>query len=173
MQNYIADMNRFNLAGPPVWWLRQLAVFDPSLVVVPSRQSPLYRLAQRRRLQLPEKMTNDALFNESDTKMLASYSLIPVTSIIATINWNDPAIWSELRRRAPWRLGGATEVISKLEAQEAQDELSKKAQTDEQLEWLSRDAWKYYNKKIGVRSHLYIPKTSQPSRPRSPLLRIK
>ena len=78
--NYVVDENRFRLAGPPQWWLRKLWDFDNSLVVVPSRQGFYYRLAQRRKLKLSDKVVNDALFKESDTKMLASYSLVPVTT---------------------------------------------------------------------------------------------
>jgi len=149
--NYYPDSNRFHLAGPPNWWLKKLEEFDRSLVVVPSRQDCVYRLAQRRKLRLPDHIVNDALFNESDTKMLARYGLVPVTSILATANWSNPYLFEELRRRAPWRLGGAEKVITQLETQEQQDELNRRAQTDEQLTYLSKDAWKYYQKKIGLR----------------------
>src|SRR5580692_8851356 len=118
MINYIPDHNRFHLAGPPAWWLRQLAVFDSSLVVVPSRQSFVYRLAQRRRPSLHATMVNDLTFKESDTRMLASYGLIPVTTILATANWSNPLMFEELRRRSPTMMGGAAKVNAMLEAQD-------------------------------------------------------
>jgi hypothetical protein len=151
MVNYYADLNKFSLAGPPKWWLKSLWHFDNSLVVVPSRQGFYYRLAQRRKLTLPDHIVNDALFNESDTKMLARYSLVPVTTILATANWSNPYLFEELRRRAPWRLGGAEKVNQQLEAEDQKVELDKRAKTDEHLTYLSKDAWKLYKNKIGVR----------------------
>ena len=159
MVNYIPDQNKFQLAGPPKWWLAQLLDFDDSLVVVSSRQGFYYRLAQRRKLKLPDHIVNDSLFNESDTKMLASYSLIPVTTILATANWSNPYLFEELRRRAPHRLGGADKVNAMLEAQDQQDELDKLAKQDEHLTALGKDAWGLYNKKIGLRSKMWSPKT--------------
>jgi hypothetical protein len=159
MTNYIVDTNPFSLSGPPKWWLSQLWDFDNSLVVLPSRQGFYYRLAQKRRLNLGNHVVNDAMFNESDTKMLARYSLVPVTTILATANWSNPYLFEELRRRAPWRLGGAEKVTKQLEDQELKDEFDKRMKTDEHLTYLGKDAWNLYRKKIGVRSHMYIPKT--------------
>jgi hypothetical protein len=155
--NYIPDLNPFSLAGPPTWWLAKLWDFDNSLVVVPSRQGFIYRLAQRRKPNLSQAVVNEALFQESDTKMLASYHLVPVTTILATANWGNPYLFEELRRRAPWRLGGAEKVIREIELTEWQDEQAKKAQTQENLQSLSKDAWGLYNKKIGTRTHMWSP----------------
>lgn len=174
MVNFIPDVNKFSLAGPPKWWLDQLWAFDDSLVVVPSRQGFYYRLAQRRKPKLSINIVNDALFNESDTKMLARYGLVPVTTILATANWSNPYLFEELRRRAPWRLGGAAKVISMVEADEAKKEMDKQVYQDEHLTSLGKDAWGLYNKKIGVRSHMYIPKTQSAKLPipQSPLIKI-
>ena len=157
--NYIPDLNRFALAGPPAFWLKQLWSFDSSLVVIPSRQQCIYRLAQRRVLNLPEKIVNEASFKESDTRMLASYSLIPVTSIIPTANWGNPYLFVELHNRAPWRLGGAKKVNQELEEREELAAMDKRTHTDEHLTYLGKDAWKLYLKKIGLRSHMWSPTT--------------
>src|SRR3990167_5016561 len=130
-QNYIRDINPFHLAGPPAWWLRQLHDFDPSLVVVPSRQGFYYRLAQRRPLRLPDHIVNDALFKESDTKMLASYSLVPVTTILSTANWSNPCLFVELANRAPWRMGGAAKVNKMLEDQDRAESQQRDKKVDE------------------------------------------
>lgn len=159
MRNYIVDENRFHLAGPPMWWLQKLWDFDSSLVVIPSRQQYVYRLAQRRKLQLPEGIVNEALLKENDSRMLASYGLIPVTTILPTANWSNPYLFVELANRAPHRLGGADKVNAMLEAQDAQAEIAKQQQTEEHLRYLGKDAWGLYNKKIGTRSHMYIPRT--------------
>lgn len=159
MNNWIADTNRFALVKPPQFFLSKLWEFDNSLVIVPSRQSPVYRLAQRRKLNLPEKMVNEALFNESDTQLLASYSLVPVTSILSTVNWHDPYLFIELGNRAPHRHGGAEKVNQMLEERDQMDDIQKAARQDEMLTYLGKDAWGLYNKNIGVRSHMYVPRT--------------
>jgi|ERR1035437_9864125 hypothetical protein len=148
MINYIADANKYNLAGPPTWWLQKLHEFDPSLVVVPSRQDCIYRLAQRRKLSLPDHIVNDALFNESDTKMLARYSLVPVTSIMALANWSNPFMFQELANRAPWRQGGAEKVIQRLEGQELAAEQKQADATDAHLHEVAKSGWKYYKEKL-------------------------
>lgn len=147
MNNYIVDVNRFKLAGPPKWWLSKLWDFDPSLVVVPSRQDCIYRLAQRRKLTLPEHITNDALFNQSDTKMLASYSLVPVTTILSTANWSDPYMFEELRGRAPWRNGGAEKVIKDIEGREFEQEQKDKIELDNKLTEISRKGYQAWRKR--------------------------
>lgn len=177
MSNWIPDVNRFNLPVPPAFWLRALWEFDSSLVVIPSKQEPLYRLAQRRKIQLPDHILKDPLFQQSDTQMMAGYGLIPVTSIMPTINWSDPSNFQELARRAPWRMGGSEEVLKKIEEQEARQELDKAATQDDMLHHLGRDAWGLYNKKIGVRSHMYIPRNKASivgqKSGRSPSVRVK
>jgi hypothetical protein len=151
MQNYIPDVNKFKLAGPPQWWLTKLWDFDPSLVVIPSRQGFYYRLAQRRPLKLTEAMVNDVLFKESDTKMLASRSLVPVTTILATANWSD-AMFSELEARAPWRNGGADKVIQKIEDREFEKHKKLLQKNDERMTDYAKDGWKLYQRKTGART---------------------
>lgn len=150
MPNYIVDKNPFNLAGPPVWFLKQLWDFDDSLVLVPSRQGFYYRLAQRRKLRLPEHIVNDALFKESDTQMLASYGLVPVTTVMATANWGNPLLFQELSERAPHRMGGAEKVNKMLEEQDRAREAAIKAKNDDMIDGLAKDGWKYYRKKTGL-----------------------
>lgn len=161
MTNYIVDLNKFRLAGPPRWWLRQLMDFDNSLVVVPSRQTCVYRLAQRRRLNLPDHIVNDALFNESDTKMLASYSLVPVTTIIPTANWSNPYLFKELAERAPWRLGGAEKVNKMIEDRELAKEARINHENSERNHFLAKDGWKYYQSLTGQRR--FLDSTAQKS----------
>lgn len=170
MRNWIPDINRFQLAGPPRWFLHQLQEFDDSLVVIPSRMGFYYRLAQRRKMRLTENVVNDVLKEQADTAMLASYGLVPVTTILATVNWSNPFLFEELRRRAPWRMGGAEEVQKKLDAQEQQDQIDAFLKQDERNDYVARDAWRYYQKQVGVRSNVYIPKTKD-RRPVHPGLR--
>ena len=158
MTNYIPDVNSFKLAGPPLWFLRLLWDFDQSLVIVPSRQGFYYRLAQRRKLLLPEKMVNDMLWQHSDTQMLASYGLVPVTTILATANWGNPMIFAELNDRAPWRNGGAEKVIKHIEGMEHEKERKDNQVIDERNTYLAKDSWKLYRKAIGLgRTYIDAP----------------
>lgn len=159
--NFIRDRNPFSLAGPPDYFLRQLYDFDDSLVLVPSRQGFFYRLGQRRPLKLKESIVNDILKEQADTLMLASYSLVPVTTVLATCNWGDPNFFEELRRRAPWRWGGAKAYEAIINEQERKEQLEMRAKRDERNTYLAKDAWRYYNKLIGTRSHLWIPNTTK------------
>lgn len=160
LSNFMADKNRFQLAGPPQWFLCKLWDFDPSLVIVPSRQGFYYRLAQRRRPQLAVNIVNDVLKEQADTQMLSSYNLVPVTTIIATVNWNNPLLFVELANRAPWRLGGAAKVNKMIEDQEKAERQAKQQHQDEHLSYLGRDAWNLYKMKQGLRSHMWSPGNS-------------
>lgn len=159
LPNYIPDTNPFSLAGPPAYFQRQLWDYDPSLVIVPSRQGFFYRLAQRRKLNLTEKMVNDILKEQADTHMLARHGLIPVTTIMATVRWDNPLLFVELNRRAPWRMGGAKQFEKLILEQEHKEALDKKVAQDEMLTDIAKDSWRYYNKLIGTRSHLWTPTT--------------
>lgn len=173
LTNYLPDQNKFKLAGPPAFFLKQLWDFDDSLVVVPSRQGFYYRLAQRRKPNLSMAVVNEALWKESDTQMLASYNLVPVTTIIPTANWSNPFLFEELRRRSPHRMGGAQKIIQEIEAKEAAEQASINATIDSNNHDLAKDAWKLYNKKIGVRSHMYSPTVKRPGLAERPAPRIK
>ena len=157
--NYIAGTNPFNLSGPPLWFQKELHEFDPSLVIMASRMGFFYRLAQRRRLNLPEKVVNDVLKEQADTRVLAAYGLVPITTILATVNWSDPIFFLELKRRAPWRMGGADQFEKQILGQEHQESLEQNIKQDEDLTYRSKESWRYYNKLIGLRSHLFDVKS--------------
>lgn len=158
--NYMVEANPFGLAGPPDYWLKALYEFDCSLVVMPSKMGFWYRLCQRRRPTLATKIVNEILKEDLDTRMIAARNLVPVTTLLATTNWgNYPAHLEELRRRSPHRMGGAAKVIQDVEAAERQVEIDKANQTDVALTDVSKDAWGLYLKKIGLRSHMWIPST--------------
>lgn len=163
--NWIPDTNRFSLAGPPNWFLKQLWEFDNSLVLVPSRQGFFYRLAQRRPIQLSTAIVSDVMREQADTAMLVTYGLVPVTTVLATVRWDNPAIFEQLRARAPWRMGGADEYEKKILEQERREELAKAAAQDDMTSQLAKDSWKYYQQKQGLRTHLWSPSTKSPASP--------
>lgn len=171
LPNYVVEANPFHLAGPPDYWLRALWDFDPSLVVIPSRTGFYYRVGQRRPLKVSTALVNDILKEDADARMLASNGLVPVTTMLSTANWSEyPKHLEELRCRAAWRLGGAKKVSDGLDAADRQTEIDKQVKTDVALTDLSKDAWGLYLKKIGVRSHMWIPRTpsSVPTAAESP-----
>lgn len=92
--------------------------------------------------------------------MLASYGLIPITSIKSSANWSNPYMFEEMRRRTPHMMGGADKFNALVEAQDAADEAAKQATIDDQNTQVAKDGWKLYLKKIGLRSQLYSPKTA-------------
>lgn len=161
--NYIPDENRFKLAGPPQFFLRRLWDFDPDLVVVPSRQSMVYRLALKRKLRLQENVVNDVLWQDSDTQMLASYGLVPVTTILATANWDNPLLFQELANRSPHRQGGAEKVIKDIEEREARADFQKQLEIEDMKNILAKDAWNLYLKKTGLgRTYHWAPGVLSP-----------
>lgn len=162
--NFIPDQNRFKLSGPPEFFLRRLFDFDPDLVIVPSRQSMVYRLALRRKLRLQENVVNDALWQDSDTQMLASYGLVPVTTILATANWDNPLLFQELAARSPHRMGGVEKVIANLEEAEARADFQKYMETEDIKTILAKDGWNLYKKKIGLgRTYHHAPGVLSPT----------
>lgn len=152
--NYIEGTNPFKLAGPPRWFLTKLAEFDSSLVIMPSQQGFYYRLAQRRRPNLASALINDLLFQESDTQMLATRNLVPVTTILATANWDNPLLFVELANRAPHRNGGAEKVMQHIEESEAAAQAKLDANTAQHLTDVAKAGWKSYQYRSGQRVSL-------------------
>lgn len=173
MRNYIEDQNPFKLAGPPPYFLKRLWEFDDGMVIVPSRQGFYYRLALRRQPNLTTAIVNEALFKESDTQMLASYGLVPVTTILSTANWSNPALFEALRQRSVTLMGGQEYVNKRLEAQDAEDEANLNAKNDEMLTSLGKDAWGLYNKKIGLRTHMWSPTVKRKGSGAAPTFSMK
>lgn len=176
MSNYISGSNPFALAGPPAWWLRKLWDFDNSLVVVPSVQGFHYRLCQRRPLDQKARLVNEVQL-DGDSKQLAQHGLIPVTTILATARWDNPLMWIDLAERAPWRNGGAKEYEAKLNDIEHAKNLKIAQQQNEHNTYLSKDAWKMYLKKVGLRQQLWSPtvkkgSTGEAAENRAPLIKI-
>lgn len=114
MRNYLPDRNRFGLAKPPDWWLRALWEFDSSLVIIPSRAEPIFRICQRRPLHdLPGAAL---VFDHPDALMTRAYLLVPVTSLSsATQGWQwNTLVFKELGERCGWRNGLSPEATAAL-----------------------------------------------------------
>lgn len=158
MSNYIPDRNRFNLAVPPQFWLKQLHDFDDTLVVIPSRMGFFYRLAQKRPPDAKTLMTH-RLQGDSDSQMLSSYGLVPVTTIISQPRWDNPMMFEDLRQRMPSRMGGAQAYEKRLIEQEQMKDLRERADRDDMLTSMAKDALGYYKKQAGRRTSMWVPHT--------------
>jgi hypothetical protein len=175
MNNFIKDRNPLDLAPPPAWWLKKLWEFDDSLVVVPSRMTYCYRLCQRR---APDKRTNlvHDLQADSDSQMLRSYNMVPVTTIVANPRWDNPVMFEDLRQRMPSRMGGAEKFEAALLSKEQQVKLRERAEREDMLDQVAKDSLKFYNMKRGVRSHLWSPSVpNKPERPtfsKAPMIKV-
>lgn len=170
LPNYIQGTNPYNLAGPPMWFQRRLWEFDPSLTIVASKQGFFYRLAQHRPLGLRENIVNDILKEQADTQLLAIHGLVPVTTILATVRWDNPVFFADLTRRAPWRMGGAEKYTKMVEDQDWKELQDKARKQDEHLTYLAKDSWKYYNMKRGLRTNLFSHNTKTNQAAPSPLI---
>lgn len=150
MKNWIEDENPFNLERPPEWWLKRLWDFDATLVLVPSRQKAVYRLAQRIPPNPAIAAVNEALWMHSDIRMLAGYGLIPVAPLFTPVNWDHPRIFQELAERCPAMLGGFEKTMKRIEDREEDERKAVQRQQDEHLEALGDDGWNFIRKKAGL-----------------------
>jgi len=171
LRNWIGDQNRFGLASPPTWWLQRLADFDNQLVIIPSRQEPVYRIARRRQFS-PGIGTLALLDTQRDTAMLASYGLVPVTTMIRYAQrWEIDSLLQKLRDRDTWALSGgpmsgrsaaerAERVVGAIEQQEDALAAKERQRMRDDLDYRGKDAWKSYQARTGQRTRL----ADQPTR---------
>jgi hypothetical protein len=171
LSNWIPDINRWNLETPPSWWLQRLFDFDDKLVVIPSRQQMLYRIARRKQLS-PGIGPLAVIDNQRDTAMLATHGLVPVTTMIRfASSWDIDAVLLKLRERDMWAVSGgpasgksaqerAAKVADTIEAHEAAQDAKERTRLRDELDHRSRDAWRSYQARTGQRSRLT---TSGPS----------
>ena len=104
MTSYIRDLNRFQLAQPPTWWLRQLHEFDADLVIIPSRQQAYHLIGLRRKHILPKPTGPNIM--APDEAMFRQYGLVdPIVLVSETgaWNWSSTDLRPQLAARAPHR----------------------------------------------------------------------
>lgn len=177
MSNYIPDKNPLDLEAPPAWWLAKLLEFDDSLVVIPSRQVYCYRLAQRRP---PDTRTNlvHSVQGDSDSQMMKTHGLVPVTTIKAHPRWDNPLMFEDLAARMPSRNGGWAAYEKRLNELEQMKELRDRAERDDMLNVISKDSLGFYKKKAGLKTAMWTPSTPNrhrdgaPSTSNAPAIRI-
>ena len=152
--NYLAHLpNPFGLAGPPSWFLIDLAAYDPALVLFPSQEEPVYRLGRRiphgrdiwskvRSVTTGRNDDGSPTRHRPDAQTMALHRLAPVTSILPSplVHWG-PTILADLAARDIQRAGGAADFADRLDAQEEREEELDRRRMLGDLDALSREAY--------------------------------
>ena len=133
MTNYIATPNPWNLEPPPEGVLRQLAIYDDQLVLMPGGKEPVYRLLRRSPFS--------RITTSKDPEIIehVRLNLVPVTSISNHPNWNELMQW--LRDHDIWAHGGPEAATDQIEAIETRQRIDSDVATREDMEHLAAEAW--------------------------------
>ena len=152
--NYLAATpNPFGLAGPPAWFLVDLAVFDADLVLFPSQEEAVYRLGRKvthagdiwrlvRSLDGKNLDDGTATKPRPDAQVMARHHLVPVTSLLPSplTRWG-PTILQDLAAMDVRRFGGADRFVDAIEEREADAEARARRTTHDDLDALSHQAY--------------------------------
>lgn len=155
MANWLKGVpNPFQVTAPPDWWLRELALFDPKLVIFPSQKRMTFILARKATRSAGESLHDvKGVTQHPDTLLMRANRLVRVCEILPGVLW-DQRIFQKLAAHDIQRLGGASEVATKLDAMDAAHEARVQRTQDADLEALSSDAYKHYKSRIGERLSL-------------------
>ena len=114
--------NPFNLVGPPAWFLAQMHAQDADLVVFPSQEEAVYRIARK----VPHGHRTGFSFafmqKRPDTQTYVQHGLAPVTSLLPFVQWG-PVVLSDLAEMDMQRFGGAEKVADLLDRRDQDEEL--------------------------------------------------
>lgn len=156
--NWLRVPNPFQLTPPPAWWLQEMRVFDPQLVVFPSQKRMTFILARRATRSKGESPHDvKGLTQNPDTLIMASNRLVRVCEILPGVIW-DQRVFRKLAAHDIQRLGGASEVANQLDAADSRrDAQIQRAQEDE-IHARSTDAYRSFKTRIGERLSLALTK---------------
>ncbi|HDZ43059.1 MAG TPA: hypothetical protein ENH80_03860 [Phycisphaerae bacterium] len=171
--NYVGAPNPYQLAGPPAWWLQELAIFDSDLVVIPSQQQPVYRLARRVRRgkgllasHLPQVKD---FMPQPDTLQMHALRVVPVTTILPGSVWGTH-IFSILRSRDTWRVGGGDKAADLMDEADRQKRQRQRQGWHDDGGAVAADMFKSYSYRAGSRTSMAYSPRSQPATP--PVARV-
>lgn len=118
--NYLCEANPFGLTSPPTWFLEEMWKYDPCLVIFPSKEEAVYRLARRVEHGAP---LLTVMQKRPDTSMFWKHRLVPVTSIMPSpfVHWS-PLLLKDLAERDIRRQGGYKKVAAAMDAADAEAE---------------------------------------------------
>lgn len=122
MENYLTSApNPFNLVGPPKWFQRAMHAQDPALVIFPSQEQGVYRVARRVPHGHVTRFSLRFVKDRPDTKTYIDHGLAPVTSLLPFVQWS-PVVLTDLAEMDMQRFGGAEKVADELERREREAE---------------------------------------------------
>lgn len=138
--NCIVEENPFGLATPPTWFLEEMWKFDPCLVIFPSKEEALYRLA--RRVEHGSPLLTIAK-NRPDTRVFWKHKLVPVTSILPApyVHWS-PVLLKDLAERDIRRQGGYKRAADRLDAIDDATESKWHADVEDGATIRARASWR-------------------------------
>lgn len=139
-RNFLVEENPFGLAAPPTWFLEEMWKFDPNLVIFPSKEEALYRLARRVEHGAP---ILSVMKNRPDTMMFWKNRLVPVTSIMPSpfVHWS-PILLKDLAERDIRRQGGYKKVADRLDAEDEEKRSISRASIEDGAMIRARASWR-------------------------------
>jgi len=147
LTNWIDTENPFGLAKPPHWWLQQLSLFDPDLVLFPSRRDPMYRLTRRVTRSYGLACVGK-LDKSPDTQLYVQLSVLPVISYLPTIQWTMEQ-FVHLDSCDIWKAGGAEKAADQIEAGEAADQAKIQRSFESDSDALAGSAYRAAKTRLG------------------------
>lgn len=138
--NYLRGENPFGLSAPPTWFLEEMWKFDPCLVIFPSKEEGLYRLARRVEHGSP---ILTIMKGRPDTQVFWQHRLTPITSILPSpfVHWSM-LLLNDLAERDIRRQGGYKKAADKLDAQDDRRDEQWRLETADGAAVRARDSWR-------------------------------
>lgn len=159
MSIYLGHLpNPFNLPTPTVGWLKPIAEYDPELRIVPSQQSPVYRLMRTARRT---GATNAKLWRDKgvqmnpDTQTAFALHLVPITTLTGDAVRQPPEhVVQWLKDHDITAHGGADKVVDQIEARERKTEQAIDDHNRDEVRQRSRASYIGYQYRTGARVSL-------------------
>ena len=169
--NFLVEENPFGLASPPTWFLSEMWTFDPCLVIFPSKEEPLYRMARRVEHGSPILTLMDEQHRRPDTTMFWKHRLVPVTSILPSpfVQWS-PLLLKDLAERDVRRQGGYKKAADRLDALDDANDSKWHRDVDDGAMIRARASWRGQKWSrgetldLGARRHEGARTTGKPTR---------
>jgi hypothetical protein len=154
VRNYLEGHgNPFNLVGPPTWFLRELYAFDSQLVIFPSAEDAVYRVARYCLDEGVQPLMNPAGERDHgqfrpDQRVYVHNKLIPITTILPFVQWS-PVILRDLAERCFERVGGLNEALDRLDDYDEAEEKRLRQETWDGADDLAHASWWGHQFKTG------------------------
>lgn len=147
--NFLSEENPFGLTAPPRWFLEEMWKFDACLVIFPSKEESVYRLARRVEHGSPLLTVlkihrgPDQGKMRPDSQMFWKHRLVPVTSILPSpfVQWSM-VLLKDLAERDIRRQGGYKRVADKLDALDAANDSRWHADVEDGATIRARASWR-------------------------------